>query len=46
MVTDLRRERRRITDTITRLQSSQRAIDTMLDAALRRPGGDARLGLR
>lgn len=46
MVTDLRRERRRIADTITRLQSSQRALDTMLAAVLRQPGGDTRLELK
>ncbi|WP_329171641.1 MerR family transcriptional regulator [Streptomyces sp. NBC_01477] len=37
MVADLRRERRRITDAIAGLQSSQQALDTMLTAALRRP---------
>ncbi|MBE1537983.1 MerR family transcriptional regulator [Actinomadura algeriensis] len=38
MVANLRRERNRITDAITRLQTSQHALDTMLTAALRRPG--------
>jgi DNA-binding transcriptional MerR regulator len=39
MVDHLQRERRRITEAITRLQSSQQALDTMLTAALRQ-GGD------
>ncbi|MEO3830150.1 MerR family transcriptional regulator [Actinomadura sp. B10D3] len=34
MVADLRRERRRIAEAITRLQSSQGALDTLLTAAL------------
>ncbi|GLY88725.1 MerR family transcriptional regulator [Actinoallomurus iriomotensis] len=38
MVTDLRRERHRIAEAITRLQSSQQALDTMLAAALGQPG--------
>ncbi|MFG1701637.1 MerR family transcriptional regulator [Nonomuraea sp. M3C6] len=33
MVTNLRRERRRIAETIERLQTSQQALDTMLAAA-------------
>ncbi|WP_131737082.1 MerR family transcriptional regulator [Actinomadura roseirufa] len=38
MVANLRQERRRITEAITHLQSSQQALDTMLDEALRQPG--------
>ncbi|MGI5488702.1 MerR family transcriptional regulator [Microtetraspora malaysiensis] len=38
MVANLRRERRRITEAITPLQSSQQVLDTMLTAALRQPG--------
>jgi DNA-binding transcriptional MerR regulator len=38
MVTNLRRERRRITEAITQLQTSQQMLDTMLTAALRQPG--------
>lgn len=38
MVADLQRERRRITEAITQLQSSQQVLDTMLTAALRHPG--------
>lgn len=37
MVTNLRRERVRITEAITRLQASQHALDTMLATALRQP---------
>ncbi|MGW6202626.1 MerR family transcriptional regulator [Streptomyces sp. NPDC055089] len=39
MVADLQREHRRITDTITELQSSQQVLHTILTAALRQPGG-------
>ncbi|MEU9947400.1 MerR family transcriptional regulator [Streptomyces sp. NPDC047939] len=39
MVADLQREHRRITETITELQSSQQVLGTMLTAALRQPGG-------
>lgn len=35
MVTHLRRERARVTETITRLQASQRALDTWLAALTR-----------
>ncbi|HEY3504965.1 MAG TPA: MerR family transcriptional regulator [Actinocatenispora sp.] len=38
MVAHLRRERGRITEAITRLQSSQQALDTLLTAALGHPG--------
>jgi DNA-binding transcriptional MerR regulator len=38
MVTNLQRERRRITEAITQLQTSQQVLDTMLTAALRQPG--------
>ncbi|MGA8115796.1 MAG: MerR family transcriptional regulator [Actinocatenispora sp.] len=34
MVTNLQRERRRITDSITRLQSSQQALDSLLASAV------------
>ncbi|MEU9832142.1 MerR family transcriptional regulator [Streptosporangium sp. NPDC048047] len=38
MVTSLRQERRRISEAITRLQSSQQALDTLLAAVPRRSG--------
>ena len=40
MISNLRRERGRIAESITRLEASQRAIDAMLSAALRRQGSD------
>ncbi|WP_214415723.1 MerR family transcriptional regulator [Sphaerisporangium fuscum] len=40
MVTSLRRERSRIAEEITRLRSSQQALDTMLAAALGPAGQD------
>ncbi|GAA5077826.1 DNA-binding transcriptional MerR regulator [Thermocatellispora tengchongensis] len=42
MVAGLRQERRRITEAITRLRSSQQALDAMLAAALRGDGPDQR----
>jgi DNA-binding transcriptional MerR regulator len=38
MVANLQRERRRITEAITQLRSSQQVLDTLLTAALRQPG--------
>lgn len=41
MVTNLRREHRRITEAIRQLQTSQQLLDTMLTAALRPPAQQA-----
>ena len=38
MVANLQRERRRITEAITQLRSSQQVLDMLLTAALRHPG--------
>ncbi|NUW46182.1 hypothetical protein HT134_39625 [Nonomuraea rhodomycinica] len=38
MVSDLRRERRRVAEAISALRTSQQALDAMLAAALRQPG--------
>lgn len=37
MMTNLRRERARVTEVITRLQASQQALDSILATALRQP---------
>lgn len=44
MITHLRREHARVDETITKLQISRQALDTMLTAALRQPGDETKTG--